>query len=53
MLGQLFCDISAKQIITMLLDELEARGAELWINTRLTVLNKTDQGFALNFEREG
>ena len=52
-LGQLFCDISAKQIITMLLDELDARGAELWINTRLTALNKTDQGFALNLEREG
>ena len=52
-LGQLFCDISAKQIITMLLDELDARGAELWINTRLTALNKTDQGFALVLEREG
>ncbi|MGB0531266.1 MAG: NAD(P)/FAD-dependent oxidoreductase, partial [Paracoccaceae bacterium] len=52
-LGQLFCDISAKQIITMLLDELDARSAELWINTRLTALNKTDQGFALNLEREG
>ena len=52
-LGQLFCDISAKQIITMLLDELDARGAELWINTRLTALNKTDQGFALYLEREG
>ena len=52
-LGQLFCDISAKRIITMLLDELDARGAELWINTRLTALNKTDQGFALNLEREG
>ena len=52
-LGQLFCDISAKQIITMLLDELDARGAELWINTRLTALNKTDQGFAFNLEREG
>ena len=52
-LGQLFCDISAKQIITMLLDELDARGAELWINTRLTALNKTDQGFALNLERDG
>ena len=52
-MGQLFCDISAKQIITMLLDELDARGAELWINTRLTALNKTDQGFALNLEREG
>ena len=52
-MGQLFCDISAKQIITMLLNELDARGAELWINTRLTALNKTDQGFALNLEREG
>ena len=52
-LGQLFCDISSKQIITMLLDELDARGAELWTNTRLTALNKTDQGFALHLEREG
>jgi predicted flavoprotein YhiN len=34
-------------------NELDARGAELWINTRLTALNKTDQGFALNLEREG
>ena len=52
-LGQLFYYINAKQIIAMLLDELDARGPQLWINTRLPALNKTDQGFALNLKREG
>ncbi len=52
-LGQLFCDGSSKQIIQMLLDEMAAAGAELWVQTSLRNLRKTESGFALDVEREG
>lgn len=52
-LGQLFCDGSSKQIIQMLLDEMDRAGAELWIGTALKDLRKTEGGFALEIEREG
>ncbi len=52
-LGQLFCDGSSKQIIQMLLDEIERAGAELWVRTEMKDLRKTDTGFALTVEREG
>ncbi|WP_299668271.1 NAD(P)/FAD-dependent oxidoreductase [uncultured Ruegeria sp.] len=51
-LGQLFCDGSSKQIIQMLLDELARAGAELWVQTSVTELRKTESGFALEVERE-
>ena len=44
-LGQLFCDGSATQIVTMLLDEM--RGADLRLNTMVTRVEKTERGFAL------
>ncbi|WP_282119130.1 NAD(P)/FAD-dependent oxidoreductase [Ruegeria atlantica] len=52
-LGQLFCDGSSKQIIQMLLDEIERAGAELWVRTEVKDLRKTDGGFAMDLEREG
>ncbi|WP_170769210.1 NAD(P)/FAD-dependent oxidoreductase [Ruegeria lacuscaerulensis] len=52
-LGQLFCDGSSKQIIQMLLDEIARAGAELWVQTSLRDLRKTEAGFALGVEREG
>ncbi len=52
-LGQLFCDGSSKQIIQMLLDEMAAAGAELWVRTELRDLRKTDNGFTLDVDREG
>ncbi|WP_170410498.1 NAD(P)/FAD-dependent oxidoreductase [Ruegeria atlantica] len=52
-LGQLFCDGSSKQIIQMLLDEMERAGAELWVRTEVKNLRKTEGGFDLDVEREG
>lgn len=46
-LGQLFCDDSAKQIIRMLLDEMEAVGVELRLQTAVDRVMKTDAGFDL------
>ena len=46
-LGQLFCDGSSKQIIQMLLDEMERAGAELWVRTELRDLRKTEAGLRL------
>ncbi len=52
-LGQLFCDGSSKQIIQMLLDEMATAEAELWVRTELRDLRKTENGFALDVDREG
>jgi len=52
-LGQLFCDGSSKQIIAMLLAEMERAGAELWVRTEVKDLRKTEAGFALEVDREG
>lgn len=52
-LGQLFCDGSSKQIVSMLVNEMERVGAELWLQTSLRDLRKTEEGFALDVEREG
>ncbi|WP_424984677.1 NAD(P)/FAD-dependent oxidoreductase [Microbulbifer sp. S227A] len=52
-LGQLFCDGSARQIIAMLMAELDRAGATLWLQTALRDLRKTETGFALSLDREG
>ncbi|MBK0327324.1 NAD(P)/FAD-dependent oxidoreductase [Rhodobacteraceae bacterium F11138] len=52
-LGQLFCDGSAKQIVAMLLGEAERAGAELWLQSALRDLRKTEGGFALELDRNG
>ena len=52
-LGQLFCDRSAGDIITMLLDEMAKAGCELRLKTSLERLEKTEDGFAFEFSGEG
>ncbi|MGY9048120.1 MAG: NAD(P)/FAD-dependent oxidoreductase, partial [Rhodobacterales bacterium] len=52
-LGQLFCDRSAKDIVAMLLAEAEAARAQLWLQTRISDLRKTEDGFAATLERDG
>ncbi len=52
-LGQLFCDGSSKQIVQMLLNEMVKAEAELWVQTSLRNLRKTESGFALDVERDG
>ena len=52
-LGQLFCDQKSGAIIQVLLDELSAAGADLWLETQVGQIERTDQGFSVNLEREG
>jgi predicted Rossmann fold flavoprotein len=46
-LGQLFCDGSARQIIDMLVSEMQDRGVELALSTEVSNVSKTAQGFVL------
>lgn len=46
-LGQLFCDESALQIITMLRDEMRAAGVTLELGTTLERIEKTEAGFVV------
>lgn len=46
-LGQQFCDNSAKDIVKMLLAELEEAGAILQCNTEVTCVEKTDEGYLI------
>lgn len=52
-LGQLFCDGSARQIVSMLLEELQKAGGDLWLKTSLKALTHKDASFHLTVEREG
>ncbi|MCA0994170.1 NAD(P)/FAD-dependent oxidoreductase [Alloyangia pacifica] len=52
-LGQLFCDGKATQIVAMLLREMEAAGAELWLQTSLRDLTHADGLYTARVEREG
>ncbi|MFU8881935.1 MAG: NAD(P)/FAD-dependent oxidoreductase [Rhodobacterales bacterium] len=52
-LGQLFCDISAKQIVAMLLAEMRDAGADLWLQTKVLGIAREAAGFAVTLEREG
>lgn len=52
-LGQLFCDISAKDIIQMLQDEMSKGGAELWLRTSLDELRHDGQRFVATLTRQG
>lgn len=52
-LGQLFCDGSAKQIVAMLLDELDKAKATLWLQTCVSNVQQTETGFALAASRDG
>ncbi|WP_415921096.1 NAD(P)/FAD-dependent oxidoreductase [Tateyamaria sp. SN6-1] len=46
-LGQLFCDVSAKDIIAMLRGLMQRAGAELRLETGVQTLARTDGGFSL------
>lgn len=52
-LGQLFCDESAKDIIQMLLAEMQKAGAELRLKTSILSVRRTDSGFEVEIERDG
>ena len=51
-LGQLFCDDSAQQIIDMLVDECEGTGTELRLNTAVTNIRKTANGFTVRTDTQ-
>jgi len=46
-LGQLFCDGSARQIIDLLLSEIQQANVELRLNSRIALVEKVVDGFSL------
>ena len=52
-LGQLFCDGSSKEIIAMLVDELEKAGAKLWCKTEIKEVSHRDGVFYVVLSRDG
>ncbi|WP_196259242.1 NAD(P)/FAD-dependent oxidoreductase [Pelagibacterium limicola] len=52
-LGQLFCDGSAKQIVSMLLDEMNQAGCELRLSTTLDSIERDESGFVVTLGGEG
>ena len=52
-LGQLFCDDSAKQIVSMLLDEMNQAGCELRLRTTLESIERDESGFVVALGGEG
>lgn len=52
-LGQLFCDDSARQIVTMLCDEARRAGADLWLQTGVVDIRHDGDGFVAVLERDG
>jgi len=52
-LGQLFCDGSAKEIVAMLLNELDKSGVQLTLQTAVTGIEKTENGFSVTLEKDG
>ncbi|WP_370401861.1 NAD(P)/FAD-dependent oxidoreductase [Sulfitobacter sp. JB4-11] len=49
-LGQLFCDVSAKDIIAMLRGMMQAQGVDLRLKTSVSGITKTESGFAFDLE---
>jgi predicted Rossmann fold flavoprotein len=49
--GQLFCDISSKLIVRMLLDECAQAGAEIFTDCSITEVRRADIGFDLQTTR--
>jgi predicted Rossmann fold flavoprotein len=52
-LGQLFCDGKATQIVDMLRQEMQKSGADLWLKTAVTHVEKTSDGFRVTVDRNG
>jgi hypothetical protein len=53
MLGQLFCNHTAKDIVAMLRAEMTRAGADLWLQTSLASLSHDGSVFQADIEREG
>ncbi len=49
--GQLFCDGKATQIVDMLRSEMAATGADLWLQSTVSNLRATPEGFSLTASR--
>lgn len=52
-LGQLFCDGSSRQIIDLLLAEMQGGGVELQLSTRVESVDRGPDGFTLMLSRGG
>jgi len=50
-LGQLFCDGSATQIVSMLVDDMRAGGVTLWLGTQVGGVTRHGAGFAVATSR--
>ena len=51
-LGQLFCDTSAKDIITMLRAEMDRAGARLWLQTKVESIRHDGVDFVVSLIRQ-
>ncbi|MFG5383440.1 NAD(P)/FAD-dependent oxidoreductase [Yoonia sp. R2-816] len=52
-LGQLFCDTTARDIITMLQAEMDKAGAQLWLQTDVGEISHDGSNFRVMFSRDG
>jgi predicted Rossmann fold flavoprotein len=52
-LGQLFCDVSAKDIIAMLLSEMDKAKAQLWLQTSVEDITYDDGRFIVRTNKDG
>lgn len=52
-LGQLFCDGSAKQIVAMLLAEMDRAGAQMWLQTSVGDVSHDGSAFHVRLRRDG
>ncbi|MFV0335049.1 MAG: NAD(P)/FAD-dependent oxidoreductase [Tropicimonas sp.] len=52
-LGQLFCDNSSKDVTAMLRAEAEAGGAQIWLETAIDGITRTDGRFRVELVRAG
>ncbi|MFK7862121.1 MAG: NAD(P)/FAD-dependent oxidoreductase [Granulosicoccus sp.] len=52
-LGQLFCDDTARDIITMLRVQMDKAGAQLWLNTDIEDIGHDGTHFRVALSREG
>ena len=52
-LGQLFCDTSAKDIITMLRAEMDRAGAQLWLQTQVGSVAHDGTHFRVELTKDG
>ena len=51
-LGQLFCDESARQIVDLLLAEMETHGVELWLEATVSRVTRNPGGFEVRADAD-